>query len=58
MSSTDFKKIIKKDMSGSSGVFGSLLLITVLLLIIVAIFGLAKQNWIMSQGVGVKLYLH
>ena len=43
MVSSDFKKL-SKDMSGSSGIFGSLLLITVLLLIIIAIFWASKTE--------------
>ncbi len=43
MVSTDFKKL-SKDMSGSSGIFGSLLLVVVILLIVVAIFWASKTE--------------
>ena len=43
MSSTDFKKL-SKEMSGSSGFFGSILLITIILLVLVAIFWASKTE--------------
>ena len=43
MSSTDFKKL-SKEMSGSTGFFGSILLFTVLILIVVVIFWASKTE--------------
>ena len=43
MSSTDFKKL-SKEMSGSGGLFGSLLLFVVIALVVIAIFWASKTE--------------